>query len=75
MRQTYVNLCALALIVVATVVLIALGLPSERIIAVGTAVGVLYSAWHQANSRPSTRGEAGTDADDGQRNPPGGEQA
>jgi hypothetical protein len=74
MRQTYVNLCALALIVVATVVLIALGLPSEQIIAVSTAVGVLYSAWHQANSRASARDEAGTDADDGQCNPPSREQ-
>jgi hypothetical protein len=74
MRQTYVNFCALALIVVAAVVLIALGLPSERIIAVCTAVGVLYSAWHQANSRTPAREEASTAADDGQRNPPSREQ-
>ncbi|WP_326647257.1 hypothetical protein [Streptomyces sp. NBC_01750] len=69
MRQTYVNLYALALIVAAAVVLIALGLPSEQIIAVSTAAGVLYTAWHQANSRQPTRGEEGADAGDGQRDP------
>ncbi|MDX2853103.1 hypothetical protein PV342_32645 [Streptomyces sp. PA03-3a] len=67
MRQTYVNLCALALIVVATVALITLGLSSEQIIAVSTAAGVLYTAWHQANSRQPTRGEEGADAQDEQR--------
>jgi hypothetical protein len=74
MRETYVNLCALALIVVAAVVLIALGIPSERVIAVCTAVGVLYSTWHQANSRPPGREEASTAADDGQCNPSSREQ-
>ncbi|MER8073818.1 hypothetical protein ABTZ59_37005 [Streptomyces sp. NPDC094034] len=44
MRQTYVNLCLLVLIVGAAVTLIALGLPSEQIIAVSTAAGVLYTA-------------------------------
>ncbi|MET9378835.1 hypothetical protein ABZX98_32660 [Streptomyces sp. NPDC002992] len=69
MRQTSMNLCALALIVAAAVALIALGLPSEQIIAVSTAVGVLYTAWHQANNRQSTRGEDDTDTGAGQRDP------
>ncbi|MBB4161628.1 hypothetical protein [Streptomyces cinereoruber] len=69
MRHTYVNLCALGLIVGAAVALIALGLPSEQIIAVSTAAGVLYTAWHQANNRTSPREQDVPRANDGQQDP------
>lgn len=67
MRQTYVNLCVLVLTVGATVALIALDLPSERIIAVSTAAAALYTAWHQANSRTSPREQDVSRTGDGQQ--------
>ncbi|WP_405504679.1 hypothetical protein [Streptomyces anulatus] len=69
MRQTYVNLCAFVLIIGASVALIALGLQAEQIITVSTAAGVLYTAWHQANNRPSAREDESGGTGEGHQGP------
>lgn len=55
MRQRTADLCAFATVVTAAVTLIAVGLPSDQIIGVTSAVAILYSAWRQGSDRPPAR--------------------
>ncbi|GEB62447.1 hypothetical protein GCM10017674_67690 [Streptomyces gardneri] len=78
MRQRTAALCSLSLVIAVPAGLIALGLPSDQVIALASASAVLYSAWRQGGAgQPSSRDtpsahDGGYGRSEGERRPESG---
>lgn len=66
MRQRTADLCAFSTIVMAAVTLIVVGLPSDQIVGVASAVAILYSAWRQGSEQcPARKADTDDEGEEG----------